>query len=609
MRCTSAALLVLLAGTASATAQIQGPSTQQLPYMVASDRSSGTRFVSIASNGNNLINATTGLVINPNETFTNLDTGVNNYRLVGIPDGMGVINNFDGTFSLYVNHETQADSGTVRAHGNRGSFVSEWRIKGNPNGALDVNNLGSAFTVQGGRDSARTYNLYNTVTQTFQSFDANSPMPRYIGSGTAASTGWNPSNANLNGIGRYCSGDLADATAYSWTDPTNGQVFGTSERLYLAGEEIGAPGRVFGHVITGQNKGQTWELPHLGDFSWENAIASPTSQRKTVVVGFDDSSPGSVYVYVGDKRTSGTEVERAGLIGGTTYGLAVTGSAQAATSPAAGPNQDLALRSVETVANGLGANSYVESAAFSLYNFGDVSRVAGSSGNTTTGSGLQQIGDRNGVTNFLRPEDGHWDPSDPSTVWFLTTSSNTAVGGNSRIYKMKFNDLANPELGGNISIAGDSFASSYAGGLTSATGTTTMEMADNMTAVKGIDGVTRLLIQEDVGNNSRLGRLWLYDTAIDALLEVGISESRLFSGTAATNPNFLTQDEETSGIIEAEFLGKGWFLLNMQAHYGIGGELVEGGQLLAVFIPQAIPAPTAGALVGLAGLAALRRRR
>ncbi len=51
--------------------------------------------------------------------------------------------------------------------------------------------------------------------------------------------------------------------------------------------------------------------------------------------------------------------------------------------------------------------------------------------------------------------------------------------------------------------------------------------------------------------------------------------------------NFLTKDEEMSGIIPAPFLGEARYLLDVQAHYSISGELVQGGQLLALHIPRA----------------------
>ena len=49
---------------------------------------------------------------------------------------------------------------------------------------------------------------------------------------------------------------------------------------------------------------------------------------------------------------------------------------------------------------------------------------------------------------------------------------------------------------------------------------------------------------------------------------------------------FLTQDEESSGIIPvSDILGEGWYLLDVQAHYGTDTELVEGGQLNALHFP------------------------
>jgi len=51
-----------------------------------------------------------------------------------------------------------------------------------------------------------------------------------------------------------------------------------------------------------------------------------------------------------------------------------------------------------------------------------------------------------------------------------------------------------------------------------------------------------------------------------------------------------TQDEESSGIIDAsDILGRGWFLLDVQAHkLSADPELVEGGQLLALFVDPRI---------------------
>jgi hypothetical protein len=54
-------------------------------------------------------------------------------------------------------------------------------------------------------------------------------------------------------------------------------------------------------------------------------------------------------------------------------------------------------------------------------------------------------------------------------------------------------------------------------------------------------------------------------------------------------PGFLTQDEESSGIIPLDkILGQGWYLADVQAHYPIPGELVEGGQLLLIHVGKAV---------------------
>jgi hypothetical protein len=52
-------------------------------------------------------------------------------------------------------------------------------------------------------------------------------------------------------------------------------------------------------------------------------------------------------------------------------------------------------------------------------------------------------------------------------------------------------------------------------------------------------------------------------------------------------PSFLTQDEESSGVIDASgVLGQGWYLLDVQAHYPSSDPaLVDGGQYLALHIP------------------------
>jgi hypothetical protein len=51
------------------------------------------------------------------------------YRMVGIPDGLGAFDNYDGTFSVLINHEIAPTNGVMRQHGFVGAFVSHWIIR------------------------------------------------------------------------------------------------------------------------------------------------------------------------------------------------------------------------------------------------------------------------------------------------------------------------------------------------------------------------------------------------------------------------------------------------------------------------------------------------
>lgn len=421
---------------------------------------------------------------------------VRGYRLVGIPDGLGALGDDDDELSLFVNHELGAGVGVARAHGGIGAFVSEWSIDGDD------------LRVRKGRDLITTVNLWN---------------------GAAYEVATDATFA------RFCSADLPERSAF-W-DPRSGT--GYNGRILLNGEEAGAEGRAFAHVVSGRDKGTTWELPALGNLGYENALANPATGRRTVVVSTDDTTPGQVYLYVGEKQRRGTPVERAGLTDGTLYGIRVPGVA------------------AESRTTALGGET-----SFTLASLGDVTG--------STGAQLQAESVTNGVTEFLRPEDGHWDPRDPDVFYFVTTDrfdsiqdGSGAQEGNSRLWRLRFDDINDPTAGGTISMLLD--------------GTEGPQMMDNIT----VDRTGHILIQEDPGNQAYLARIWSYDIADDELTVIAKADPARFSGSTP-----LTADEETSGIIDASrLLGKGWFLATVQAHYPIAGELVEGGQLVALFNP------------------------
>ena len=412
---------------------------------------------------------------------------VGGYRMVGIPDGLGAFDNGDGTFTVLMNHELAATVGTVRAHGAKGAFISKWTVEKD------------SLEVRSGEDLIQEIATWNTATSSF--------------------------NAHAKGIAmsRLCSADLPAISAFY--DAATG--LGYSGRLFMDGEESGNEGRGFAHALDGRS----WEVPALGKFSWENSVANPGTGAKTAVVGLDDSTPGQVYVYIGSKKAAGSPVERAGLTGGTLYGIKVSGFA-------AEPN----------------AGGIPSGTPFQLHSLGNREN--------STGASLEADSNAASVTRFLRPEDGAWDPNDPATFYFVTTNG---FNQPSRLWRLNFADPANLAAGGTIDMLLD--------------GTEGHQMLDNMTA----NDRGQVLIQEDPGNQAYIARVWRYSTDSDRLSEIGhFDESRFAPGA----PGFFTQDEESSGIIPAPFLGAGWYLLDSQVHRANPDpELVEYGQLLALHVP------------------------
>ena len=339
---------------------------------------------------------------------------------------------------------------------------------------------------------------------------------------------------------RLCSADLADVSAFYNAD----SGFGYNGRILLGGEEDGPPfstryGQTFAHMASGAEEGNSYVIPWLGKMAFENAVANAHTGDKTVVAVTDDATPGQVYFYFGDKQATGSAIERAGLTNGDLWGLRVT--------EWTGADADN-----ETNATTLGGDY---ASAFSLVNLGDVSELSGAQ--------LQANSEAGGVSEFLRPEDGQWDTLDPSIFYFVTTN---AFGAPSRLWAADFVDPSDPSAGGTIRMLLD--------------GTEGQQMLDNMTVTK--DG--KILMQEDVGNNAHLGKIWEYDPVTDTmtLLAQHDPDRFLLGGS-----QFLTQDEESSGIIDVTDIlgsaGQNAFLLDVQSHNNLGGELVQGGQLLLMY--------------------------
>ena len=113
-------------------------------------------------------------------------------------------------------------------------------------------------------------------------------------------------------------------------------------------------------------------------------------------------------------------------------------------------------------------------------------------------------------------------------------------------------------------------------------------MLDNI----AIDHHGRILMDEDPGNTPRVAKIWLYGIDTGEFIEVAHHNPKFFDETILDQSAHLTEDEESSGIIDAEsILGRGWFLFDVQGHKANPDvELVEFGQLLALFVDPSIGA-------------------
>jgi len=502
--CTSTLPLGLfLANTAFA--QITGPSTLSTPYVLPTRP--GYETISILTVDN------TGAT--PDDTVPNLTTG-QPYGLGGIPDGMGAFDNGDGTFTLLVNHEFGNASGVVRDHGAKGAYVSKWIINKN------------TLAVTGGEDLMKQIFQWNTASQ------QSNPTPAPFA------------------FNRYCSADLPPVSAFY----NAGSGLGTQTRIYLNGEEGGATGWARGHVVTGPDAGKSYILGKFnlssngsgltGVGAWENLLANPYPQDKTVVIGNNDGGTGimnnALSVYIGTKQATGTEVEKAGLMNGVLKFVSVVGNP------------------VEVVNNTTRATNITNGTRFTL--------------------------DSVASTTFSRPEDGAWNPANPNEYYFVTTDRLDLVSdglgsqiGVTRLWRLTFDDITDPTLGGKIDL--------LINGRT--VGTEKVNMFDNLT-VNAKTG--HLLLQEDVGGAAHNGKMWEYDPVSDVLFKVATHDVARFGEVTVPATAPFNNDEETSGVIDLTPIMSGslkhvgnpresWYISSDQAHYtsGITTAQAEGGQL------------------------------
>lgn len=541
----TAGLMIFLSSARSHADLITGPSTSFEPFLVPAAGFESIQFHSI-------ITAAKG------------EDTIGGYFLTGAPDGTGSFDNGDGTFTIIVNHEIPyipsfsvpfplslalpsfENEQPVLRHGGKGAHISRFVVNrpDHPTAPLKV---------LSGEEVIDTVSLWDP------------------GAGAYV----NSANENFQVL---CSANLAPESAFF--DSASGK--GSQIKLYLTGEEfppfdVAASiaeetgqsraqvvalvpdaeftrldgGRPFAVLLDGPEAGAAFELAALGNMNFENLVASPYEQIKTVVMISDDENPGQVYLYVGEKTSDGPlEIDKAGLTNGNLYGLSVNGQ--------------------------LEETGVVSGDAISFEDLGDVKAIDWDE--------IEAMSDAKSVTRFSKPEDLAWDTQDANRLYFATSGGATRA----RLWRVTLDDITNPTLGGSIEILVD-------------------EGADPAANYNGFDNIAcdfegDVFVQEDGGAGpDGLSRMWRYDSSEETMTVIAHHNPLYFKADGQSE--FITSRGESSGILDlSEVLGRGWYLLTSMAHATPEGSepldrlrafefdppFYEEGQLMLMFIPQPV---------------------
>ncbi len=262
----------------------------------------------------------------------------------------------------------------------------------------------------------------------------------------------------------------------------------------------------------------------------------------TVVIGSEDGSAtdSQLYVYAGKKQSTGTAIDKAGLTNGDLHVMNIP-----------------TIKSDNLFRTTVGKNKKMP-AEFVKVDW-----------NTTTSAFAKESREKG--TSMARVEDGHWDPSNPNVFYFVTTESNkdpiatapnpatpTVTRDGGALWRLTFKDAQNPALGAELEMLLNGGESVY------------MSKPDNITVTE--DG-KYILIQEDPGNNSLLARVIAYRVSDSKLAVVAQFDANKFIKGGS---EFITEDEESSGIIDAtKLLAKpgdtnAYFFFNAQIHNSAG---------------------------------------
>lgn len=480
------------------------------------------------------------------------------YQLGGVPDGMGAYQS-GSSIKLLMNHELAygpVSSTLSRAGGAAfGSTVTEF--------TLDA----ATRKVTSAKEFLTSAVFFDYTNGTFGS--------KPVAPAGAADKDAYGSPQHTNFLNRFCSASLAPAGRLSWTDTKTKKVYGIKDSVFFTAEESGDESRAFAVNAAGQIA----QMPKFGLGAFETFVTVPTGTKTTALFGNEDGSAtdSQLRLYQGTKTTSGAWYDKAGLTNGKSYVMSINGlktEAEFRALVGKGKVTDVQFVEIDNSKNGIEQN---KQAAL--------------------------VG-----TSLARVEDGAFDPKNPRDYYFVTTESNKDKGATTldpsnplvtkrdggALWRLRLADVKNPAKGGELTMLLDGSEAPF------------MNKPDNIE----VDGFGNILIEEDPGNNAQLERMFAYRIKDGKIAVLTQFKASMFS-KAAASPEFITEDEEQSGVLNVTSYFKksktdtnSYYVLNAQVH-ATGADLlkarpditteagkaallnaVEGGQVYLLTVPN-----------------------
>jgi hypothetical protein len=470
-------------------------------------------------------------IISADDKVPETGTPVAQYRMVGIPDGLGAYRKGD-TVKVLMTHEiaqkgprdpSDRSEPRVGRPGQRGAFASEW-----------------------------TLNRQGEVISGRRAFDRVYQDDTFVGP-AAQEDNTTPAFA------RWCSAFLA------------GSEVGFDREIFFANEESGPTGSEEGKTTSFDPRGsqsvaifdgEAHALSKLGRFPRENTIVMPHTGRFTVTLSTEDGPAGTtdsqLYMYIGRKdRSSRSVLRRNGLDNGRLYVFA---------SDDGRDNENAILQGDRVPGH------FVE-----IPGADQMSDVQ-----------LEAASDAAGAFGFARVEDGMFDASDNRRFWFVTTGEQATDSPDPHINELgRINhlDIRSPrEVVLTQAFNADQMTPAEDGPMSP----DNLDVTRHFVVVQE-DGTGAS--RPDIGARGRDGSIWMLPKRTAGAPPTFTRVVELVGMTEGGRDGIRTGPAiwETSGVIDtAKELGKDTFLFDVQAHPPTtappppaGSEITrEDGQLL-----------------------------